>query len=305
MPELLLMFVAGKDQGREIPLRPDQQISIGRSSEADLLLVDEKVSRNHARLSTMNGQVVIEDLGSRNGTLVNGQRIRLATALKEGDYISIGTSTMKLMLTGGAAPGADVEPTGPAGAIGPSPAESPAKLMSGALAEVPLADLLQMLSGARKHGVLTIRSPQGVGHVWLRDGQVQYAALETNPAIPPRKAFHRMLRWSDGRFDLEAAGAPPPDELQESTTALLLEGLQQWDELKLLEPNLPPPGAALSVPLAVTGSLRQLATDEVQIYELALSHGNVQDVLDRFSGSDLEACTCLLNLLRRGVIVVG
>src|ERR1035441_8292160 len=56
MLQYVLRFVAGKDQGREFPLPPDLTIVIGRVSDVDLLLLDEKVSRKHAKISTHQGQ---------------------------------------------------------------------------------------------------------------------------------------------------------------------------------------------------------------------------------------------------------
>ena len=96
MLQYVLRFVAGKDQGREFPLPQDLNILIGRVSDVDVLMLDEKVSRKHAKISTHGGKVVIEDLASRNGTFVNGARIR-NTELKEGDQIVIGSSTIKLV----------------------------------------------------------------------------------------------------------------------------------------------------------------------------------------------------------------
>jgi len=67
MLQYVLRFVAGKDQGREFPLPQDLYIVIGRVSDVDILLLDEKVSRKHAKISTHGGKVVIEDLARSLG----------------------------------------------------------------------------------------------------------------------------------------------------------------------------------------------------------------------------------------------
>lgn len=72
-----------------IPLQPGETV-IGRSAEADIVIESPKVSRLHARIVVEADQVVIEDLGSTNGTSVNGGRLDAPRALLHGDEIRIG-----------------------------------------------------------------------------------------------------------------------------------------------------------------------------------------------------------------------
>jgi hypothetical protein len=66
---------------------------VGRGAEADLQLADTGVSRRHAELRLVDGRVELHDLGSTNGTRVNGQRVTEAT-LTDGDTIAVGTSQL-------------------------------------------------------------------------------------------------------------------------------------------------------------------------------------------------------------------
>ena len=68
---------------------------IGRS-QGDIIMDDPKVSNPHAKLTLENEQFVIWDFGSKNGTAVNGERIRAATQLNENDFIKIGDTVMVL-----------------------------------------------------------------------------------------------------------------------------------------------------------------------------------------------------------------
>src|SRR5579864_2675841 len=97
----LLRFISGKYQGGEFPIVADKVILIGRSSDLDMVLVEDMVSRKHARISTQGDQIWIEDLGSTNGTFVNGEKIKRAR-LKEGDRVLIGTSILKVIAGEGA-----------------------------------------------------------------------------------------------------------------------------------------------------------------------------------------------------------
>ncbi len=95
-----LRFISGKYQGGEFPLRPNREIIIGRSSDLDMVLVEDMVSRKHAKITTDDHVVTIQDLGSTNGTFVNGEKVRKAD-LKDGDRILIGTSIIKIIFVDG------------------------------------------------------------------------------------------------------------------------------------------------------------------------------------------------------------
>ena len=68
----------------------EKPITVGRSPEADVVLLDEKASRIHCGVRLWDGKFYIKDLKSRNGTYVNDQRIEVAK-LKAGDRIRIGS----------------------------------------------------------------------------------------------------------------------------------------------------------------------------------------------------------------------
>src|SRR5882757_8278844 len=91
-----LRFISGKYQGGEYALAEGQEIVIGRSSELDMVLVEEMVSRKHARIALNDGVISIADLGSTNGTFVNGEKVDQGT-LKEGDRVLIGTNILKVV----------------------------------------------------------------------------------------------------------------------------------------------------------------------------------------------------------------
>ncbi|MBI4508686.1 MAG: DUF4388 domain-containing protein [Deltaproteobacteria bacterium] len=310
MPQYALRFISGKYQGGEFPLRMDREIVIGRSSDLDMVLVEDMVSRKHAKISTMGSQIVIQDLGSTNGTFVNGEKIK-KVQLKEGDRILVGTSIIKLVAADGSAPSlqaseAEARARLASNAATRSQVSTAGRPMSGSIEEIPLPDLLQLLSTSRKSGVLTVRSnDRGIGRIYLRKGQVYYASIDDNFAIRPQKAIYRLLTWSSGTFDLE-----PPDERQvieeisESTEALLIEGMRLLDEVKRIEPDLPPHGSRLAIPTPLAGRLRDLSPDELDIFQLVLDHGTLQGVLDHYAGTDLQAYTLLAGLLNRELVVV-
>ena len=91
-----LRAVAGEFVGTEFPI-PSSRFVIGRSERSDLRLVSQRVSRAHCLLVVTRAGLVLADLGSRNGTAVNGTLISRSTKLKLGDQIAVGSSLFCLI----------------------------------------------------------------------------------------------------------------------------------------------------------------------------------------------------------------
>ena len=74
----------------------NEPLSIGRAREADIPLLDDKVSRIHCGIRLSDGEFYLKDLKSRNGTYVNGQRVEDTIKLKVGDRIQVGSTVFIL-----------------------------------------------------------------------------------------------------------------------------------------------------------------------------------------------------------------
>jgi predicted component of type VI protein secretion system len=84
-----LIMRSGPTPGASYVLE-DDQIDIGRDSTNGIVINDAEISRRHARLTFQGGKYVLEDLGSTNGTFVNGQRLAGPRVLKSGEVVSFG-----------------------------------------------------------------------------------------------------------------------------------------------------------------------------------------------------------------------
>ena len=100
MPKLKI--VSGEQEKHEVPVWSD--MTIGRLSQCDLILGEPGVSRQHARIEERDGRWTIRDLGSQNGTFVNGREIQAEEPLREGDQIQIAEFDMVFTSEGGEAP---------------------------------------------------------------------------------------------------------------------------------------------------------------------------------------------------------
>ena len=304
-PRYALRFISGKYQGGEFPLRMNREIIIGRSSDLDMVLVEDMVSRRHAKITSTDGDIFIQDMGSTNGTFVNGEKIAGRARLTEGDRILVGTSIIKVVgVDSDVASQSEAEARRrlEAGAQRQSTSGRP---MSGVIEEIPLPDLLQLLSTSRKSGVLTIVTPGSVGKIYMRKGQIYFAAINDDFAVSPQKAIYRMLTWQTGTFELEpSVEMQVMEEISESTEALLMEGVRQLDEFRNLQRFLPPLGSPLAVPTPLAGRLRDLTPVELDTFQLVLDHGQLQKVLDHFPGTDLDCAQSVIALMKREFVVV-
>jgi hypothetical protein len=92
------LLVSGPDAGPDGGHQRTYEIStplviLGRGTDCDLRLVDPGVSRHHAEIRVEDGEVVLVDLGSTNGTFVNGQPVR-RIALADGTRVTLGRTTL-------------------------------------------------------------------------------------------------------------------------------------------------------------------------------------------------------------------
>ena len=92
----LLRWTLVKPDGAEIAVPAGARITIGRMKDNELPIADEKISRHHALVENQAGVIMVSDLGSVNGTLVNGQKISASTPVKNGDLIQVGDCTLVL-----------------------------------------------------------------------------------------------------------------------------------------------------------------------------------------------------------------
>ena len=90
-----LVITTGLREVLELAL-PNEQLTIGRSSESGLVIRDDYTSTHHARLMLWNDQWVIQDLDSTNGTFLAGSRVMLPTPVPPGTPVTIGTTSFEL-----------------------------------------------------------------------------------------------------------------------------------------------------------------------------------------------------------------
>ena len=301
--QLALRFISGKFQGSEYALSDSGEMLVGRSGDVQIVLSEDMVSRRHARILYDGQRISIEDLGSTNGTFVNGEKIKRAD-LKEGDRVLIGSSIFKVVY---------------ADSIGSVPrrrnddasmGRTQARTMTGAIEEIPLPDVLQLLGTSKKTGVLVIQSAQGVGRIRMRKGIIVHVGIDALQGVAPLKCAYRLLAWTHGTFELEPADETPvPGEIELAVHELLMEGLRQMDEYNHLRNTLPELTARLVPAHPIVAPLRDLSPAELDIFQLAYNESPpggagaaLGTLLDKSAASDLDAARAAMKLLSGGYL---
>lgn len=174
-----LQELTGPQAGRRHSVKA--QLLIGRKPDCDIVLDDRSVSRNHARFEQTQDAYSITDLGSSNGTFVNGQRIQKAI-LKPGDQIRMGDRVFQVIVP------ADEEPAGLATVIAQAPQQvqpAAAPLRPAATPAPPPAQPQKQTPPAARPEV----QPQRRSEPAKPAGQPQRAVVPpSKPSGPPQRA---------------------------------------------------------------------------------------------------------------------
>ncbi len=297
----VLSFLHGKYAGREFPLDAENCIA-GRSTEADLVLADDAVSRKHVRFFSRRGRIWLRDLGSRNGTHINGTQVQMH-CLRDGDRLTIGSSLAAVEFKAAT----DVSEARAGEQNRRRPNDTANHSMTGSIEDIPLMDVLQWLATSRKTGILKVRDVEGgrTGMLHLQDGLVFYAAIEGNPRLHPEKALMRMLLWQKGSFELENGDMDePPTRINMSLEHMLMEAARQQDELAALDKKFSLPKGRDRVRLVRKSPIRwnTLDDDALGLIQDIVEMGGWKNVLDTSDKDDLALHRLLTGLKKAGVV---
>jgi hypothetical protein len=93
-----MIVASGKSAGRSIAIKRNKLL-IGRAEQCDVRPLSEEVSRRHCAITVGPAEVWVEDLGSRNGTFVNGTKITERTKVVDGDIVRVASLELKVSCT--------------------------------------------------------------------------------------------------------------------------------------------------------------------------------------------------------------
>lgn len=212
-------------------LQEGRSVVIGRGRDCDLPIPAPEASRRHCEIACEGNQFIVRDLGSTNGTFVNGEPLNAAHVLRPGDRIEIGNFAITFC---------QVANDTPAPSDGgktmifqrDTVAASPTiEVFKGDLAEVPPFAILQILEMGSKTGALQIRNSKFNGCIWIEKGAPVHASTDRHAGF---EAAAQLVILEHGSFTF-APNVPTPEKTISATvTELLLEAARMADEAALL-----------------------------------------------------------------------
>jgi pSer/pThr/pTyr-binding forkhead associated (FHA) protein len=207
-----------------VELSREAPVVIGRVAECGFTLAKNDVSRRHSEVAWTGEGFAIRDLGSTNGTFVNGARADGTQLLRAGDRIEVGSSTITFCeLDRSAAPMASSD--GATTVL--FQRVDTREVVQGNLAQVPIFAVLQMLEMGSKSGVLQIEGPDGTARLWLENGHPRHAETEKQQGLD---AAYALVALQTGSFAFSSGGDPYECSIDCSLTEILLEGSRLLDE---------------------------------------------------------------------------
>jgi hypothetical protein len=222
---------------KPVRLEPDKTYRIGRGGGNEFFLPDVHSSREHAEIKWNGEAFVLKDLGSSNGTFVNGEAVA-EHVLEHGDEIEIGTHVLRLRVEDAAKVAEDYEKLSKEvrewkTVVGYRPDEGGG--LSGTIEHVDLGQVVQMLEVGRHTGRLLVTSKGSQGSLYFTDGRVVAASFELTAGTEryaDHEAVYRILGLQEGVFEFLAEEVEIEPRIQESTQALLMETFRRLDEKK-------------------------------------------------------------------------
>ncbi len=295
-----LRFLSGKHQGSEYVLEDPMTVGVGRSSESDLMLVEGMVSREHAKFELSAAHLSIADLGSTNGTFVNGERVA-TRKLQEGDRVLIGTTILKVVFS--RLPIGTKPPPPPSSRDLDNVQTQDREQMAGSLEEVGVPELVEMFGSSRQRLLLALDAADGLTVVTIADGRVLDCTNTRLERAAPLKCVLRALGYTKGAFEVRSFRAPrKPYPMDVPIPELLVDGLFKLDELHVVRRRLPGPGEPVVLAKPLIAQLSGLDERDLDTLQLAHNLGEVDAVLNGSTETDLDCAKRLLALIEGGYL---
>lgn len=208
-----------------IELKPDQPFVIGRNQDCELPIPSQRVSRRHSEVVWRKARPWLKDLGSQNGTLVNGKRISGEHELRDGDEVAIGPWMCTYRCVSGAGSVGKVVAAADTNALTqPMLADA----MAGNLAQMSLFELLQTLEFNKKSGTLEVWGSDGDGALIIDNGQPVSCKAGKHSGV---EAMLDLLLFTSGQFSFKPDIGEQERNIQgTSMTSILLEAGRRLDE---------------------------------------------------------------------------
>lgn len=169
----------------------------------------------------------------------------------------------------------------------------------GSLKELPLPDIIQLVSVSGKTGMFSLSGDYSEGEIFLRDGQIVHARTGK---LEGEEAVFEMAIWQEGEFVFQAGEVAPKVTVRKSNTNLLMEAARRIDEWKVLAKRIPSTAVVpVFSPQATTTSV-SLTPQEWSLISKIDERRSIDEIAIGLGMSPFDACKLLYGLITSELI---
>lgn len=169
----------------------------------------------------------------------------------------------------------------------------------GSLADLPLPDIIQLVSVSGKTGVFELTRGARRGQIFLRDGQIVHAVTSR---LRGEEAFYELATWTDGDFSFNNETPNALTSIEKSNTNLLMEAARRMDEWKILSKRIPSTGhVPIFLDRGVSTSV-SFTPPEWAIVCRVDGRRSIEEIALAVGQSPFETCKHIYGLLTSGIM---
>jgi hypothetical protein len=169
----------------------------------------------------------------------------------------------------------------------------------GSLKELPLPDIIQLVSVSGKTGVFSLRNGSDSGEIYLRKGQIAHATVG---ALSGEEAVYELAIWREGDFVFEPGRETETTSITRSNTNLLMEAARRIDEWQVLSKRIP---STRLVPVFTEQGVNtsvSLTPQEWGVIVKIDERRSIDEIAIGLSASPFEVCKLLYGLITSGLV---
>ena len=169
----------------------------------------------------------------------------------------------------------------------------------GSLKELPLPDIIQLVSVSGKTGVFTLKNGTEAGYIYLQDGQIVHAQVGD---LVGEEAVYDLAIWPQGEFVFTPGQPAPSSSIQKSNTNLLMEAARRIDEWQVLSKRIP---STRLVPVFTQKSSNTSVSFTPQEWALICKideRRSIEEIAVGLGMSPFETCKILYGLITSGLV---
>src|SRR6188474_2027307 len=169
----------------------------------------------------------------------------------------------------------------------------------GSLKELPLPDIIQLVSVSGKTGVFSLRNGNDSGEIYLRKGQIAHATVG---ALSGEEAVYELAIWREGDFVFEPGRETETTSITRSNTNLLMEAARRIDEWQVLSKRIP---STRLVPVFTEQGVNTSVSFTPQEWALICKideRRSIEEIAVGLGTSPFETCKILYGLITSGLV---